>query len=217
MPLRHWFRVTTAVALLASTCAGSVGCSKPPADVPPQPSADVTPPPPPTPPKCEAISEKCDAKVETRAKVANSDLVFAPVAGWIYAQQSSATIAQSNELGAAVGLVGVDLDPKDPRKAAAAKDAGLNELLKQLGLGPLKAKVAWKHPEQTKQIGGFALHLWQVEKGGTRAQKKGDLLVVALEVSDAKALVGLGFVPDDDKTGADVSIMKAIESIGKAP
>jgi hypothetical protein len=40
---------------------------------------------------------------------------------------------------------------------------------------------------------------------------------VAGPVGDgAKGVIGIGFVPEDDKSQADVAIMKSIESLGKA-
>src|SRR5579864_6189885 len=92
------------------TLAALAGCAKPPP--PPPPPA---PPPPPPPPKCESLSERCAAKPDTRAKVTSSDLVFAPAGGWIYAQQSSATIAQASDAGPAIAFLGIDLDFKDAK------------------------------------------------------------------------------------------------------
>jgi hypothetical protein len=199
---------TLALALLV---AASVGCAKPP---PPEPPPEAPPPPPP-PPKCESFSEKCQSKPDTRAKITSSDLVFTPAPGWVYAQQSSSTLAQSSETGPGIAFLGIDFDAKDAKKELASKDAAVTELSKQLGLTPLKRKVSWKKPDDNKTIGGMKVQLWQLEEAGVRGLRKGPLLVVAATAADGKAVVGLGFVPDDDKTAADVAIMKSIESLGK--
>lgn len=197
--------------LLAMTvlAALAAGCPKPP---PPPPPVVAEPPPP---PKCESLAEKCEAKPDTKAKITNSGLVFTPAMGWIYAQQSSATVAQSADGGPAIAMVGIDVDPKDAKKDTAAKDAAMAELVKQLGLSPLKRKVSWKKPDDTKAIGAWKIGLWQLEEAGVRGTKKGPLLVVAGPVGDGRGVIGVGFVPDDDKSQADVAIMKSVESLGK--
>ena len=73
----------------------------------------------------------------------------------------------------------------------------------------------WKKPDDTKTIGPLKLGLWQLDEAGVRGAKKGPLLVVAGPTSDSKGVVGVGFVPDDDKSSADMAIMKSIESLGK--
>lgn len=195
------------MTMLAALAAG---CPKPPPP-PPPPTANTPPPP----PKCESLGEKCAAKSDTKAKITNSGLVFTPAAGWVYAQQSSATIAQSSETGPAIAMVGIDVDAKDSKKDHAAKDAAMAELVKQLGLGPLKRKVNWRKPDDTKTIGSMKIGLWQLEEAGIRGTKRGPLLVVAGPVGDGRGVLGVGFVPDDDKSQADVAIMKSLESLGK--
>lgn len=200
------------ILALTALAAFAAGCPKPPPPEPP--SAPAEPPPP---PKCESLGEKCEAKPDTRAKVTNSSLSFTPALSWVYAQQSSATIAQASEVGPAIALVGVEIDPKDAKRDQMAKDAALMELMKQLGLGPLKRKVSWKKPDDTKVIGAMKIGLWQLEEAGMRGTKKGPLLVVAGPTGEGtRGVVGVGFVPEDDKSQADVAIMKSIESLGKA-
>jgi hypothetical protein len=202
--------VMTALALCAA------GCPKPPPP-PPQPEPEVRPPPAP-PPKCESLSEKCSAAADTKARITNSGLVFAPPPGWTYAQLSSATLAQASDSGPALAFLGVDLDPKDAKKELAAREATLTELVKQIGLAPLKRKVNWKKPDDPKKaVGSYKADFWQFEEGGVRGQKKGPLLIVVIPVAEGKGVMGVGFVPDDDKTSADAAILKAIESLGKAP
>jgi len=197
----------TMLALLAA------GCPKPPP--PPPPPQPVEAPPPP--PKCESLGEKCAAKASTKAKITSSDLVFTPATGWFYAQQSSATISQSSETGPGLALMGYEGDAKDHKKEFAARDAAMAELIKQLGLTPLKRKVNWKKPDDTKTIGAMKLGLWQLEEAGQRGAKKGPLLLLAGPIGEGnKGVIGVGFVPEDDKSQADIAIMKSVESLGKA-
>src|SRR5262245_61777767 len=93
---------------------------KPP---PPPPAVTAEPAPPPPPPKCEAMNEKCEAKADTRAKIPNTDVVFTPATGWIYAQQSSATLSQAPDGGPGIAFLGFDFDAKDAKKEIATKDA----------------------------------------------------------------------------------------------
>jgi hypothetical protein len=188
----------------------AAGCPKPPEPPPPPPVVEAPPP-----PKCESLGEKCAARADTRAKITSSEAEFSPAETWIYAQQSSATIAQTDDGGPAIAFLGVEVDPKDAKKDAGYKDAALAELAKQIGLSPLKRKVNWRKPDETKTIGALKLGLWQLDEAGVRGAKKGPLLVVAGPTSDTKGVVGVGFVPDDDKSQADQAIMKSIESIGK--
>jgi hypothetical protein len=202
------------ILALTMLAVAAAGCPKPP---PPPPPPQAEPEPPPPPPKCESLGEKCEAKPDTKAKITSSSLVFTPAAGWFYAMQSSATIAQASETGPGIAMMGYEGDPKDHKKDAAARDAAMAELVKQLGLAPLKRKVSWKKPDDTKAVGTLKLGLWQLEEAGQRGTKKGPLLVVAGPTGDGnKGVIGIGFVPDDDKSQADVAIMKSIESIGKA-
>lgn len=190
----------------------AAGCPKPPPVVPPpDPAAE-----PPPPPKCESVSEKCQAKPTTAAKITGVSLAFTPALGWIYAQMSSATIAQASETGPAIAFMGFDGDPKDAKKDAAARDTALGELAKQLGLAPLKRKVNWKKPDEAKTIGTMKIGLWQLEEA-QRGPRKGPLLLVVGATGDGtKELIGVGFVPDTDNTQADAAIMRSIESLRKA-
>lgn len=198
---------------MAALALAAAGCPKPP---PPPPQPEPAPAPPP-PPKCESLGEKCTSKAETKAKITNSGLVFAPATGWIYATQSSCTIAQAPDAGSAIAFLGIDVDPKDAKKEVAAKDAALAELVKQVGLPPLKRKVAWKKSDDKKAIGTFKVDFWQFDEAGPKAGKKASILVVSVPTAEGKDVIGIGFVPDDDKSGADAAIMKSIESVGKAP
>src|SRR5689334_3464858 len=100
---------TVTLAALTTLAALSAGCPKPPPPPPPPEPVAATPPP----PKCESFSEKCIAAGDTRAKITNTALVFTPASGWVYAQQSSATVAQSSDSGPVIAFLGIDVDVKD--------------------------------------------------------------------------------------------------------
>jgi hypothetical protein len=197
---------------LPALVALSAGCKPPPPPPPPAPTAEPAPPPP---PKCEALSEKCEAKADTKAKVPNAAAAFNPTTGWVYAQLSSATIAQSGEQGPAIAFLGFEFPAKDAKKEAATRDATLSEVLKQLGMSPLKQKILWKTPEETEKINGFDVGLWQI-KAGQRGTKKGSGVIAAAHVGEGKGVIAVGFVPDDDTSHAEEAIMKAIRSLEKA-
>ncbi len=204
-PLRS---LAAALVLLAA-------CSPKPPE--PPPVAPVEAPPPPPPPKCEALSEQCKAAADTHAKITNSDLSFVPAPGWTYAMLSSATIAQLSPTGPTLAFVGYTSDPKDAKKDLAAREAAVGELVKQLGLTALKRKIPWKKaPDATKQLKDFKLGLWQLDEAGLRDKNKGPLIVVEGTYAPGKAVVGVGFVPDDDKSSADTAILNSVESITKA-
>jgi hypothetical protein len=128
------------------------------------------------------------------------------------------TIAQTSDSGSALAVTGVEVDSKDAKKDASFKDAGLTELAKQLGLTALKLKLNWKRPDEPKAVGDMKLGLYysQLKGVGQRGAKKGRLLVIAGPTTGNQGLVGLGFVPDDDKSDADEAIMKSIESLERA-
>lgn len=203
--------------LLPLALALTVGCGpkpQPPPETPPEPVAEVAPPPKPPPPKCEALDEKCAAKDNTHAKIARSDLVFTPPSGWTYAQMSGATVAEQAD--ATVAIAGYDSD-KDAKKDAANRDAAFADLLKQIGIENPgnKKKVNWKKADTAHPVGDFKLDLWEV-KDWARGSKKGPLVVVAGPTTEGKGIIIIGFVPTDDKSGADDAILKAIDSLGTA-
>ncbi len=203
---------TATLLALSALSALSAGCPPPPPPPPPPAPVAVAP----LPPKCESFSEKCVAGADTRAKITNTALVFTPATSWVYAQQSSATVAQASDSGPVIVFLGIDVDVKDLKKQTATKDAAIVELCKQAGLSPLKRKVTWAKPDDKKSLGVISLDLWQLDEAGVRGPKKGPLLVVAGVTPSGKGIVGLGFVPDDDKSASDAAIMKSIESIGIA-
>lgn len=203
-------------AAFVAAFALALGCgSKPPPKPVEPPAPTVEPEVKPPPPKCEKLDEHCDAKADTRARVAHAELYVTPVVGWVYAQGDGAMVAQSSDSGPVMAFVGYDED-KDPKKDAAVRDAALVELLKAIGVEnkPPK-KVPWKVPNSAKGTGDLKLDLWEIPAGYARGSKKGTVVVVAGSISDGKGALGVSFAPNDDKS-ADDAIMKSFESLGKA-
>jgi hypothetical protein len=208
-------RPLTPLALLAAA-AVALGCGSKPPPKPVEPTASTTeaaakPPP----PKCEKLDEHCDAKADTRARVAKADLSVTPVAGWIFAQGEAATVAQASDSGPAMAFSGY-AEEKDAKKDAAARDAAVAELFKAIGVESKPAKkVPWKAPNAPKAIGDLKLDLWEITSGYARGTKKGTVVVVAGSIGDGKGVLGVSFAPADDKS-ADDAISKSFESLGKA-
>ena len=208
-------RPFTSITLLAASVL-ALGCGSKPPPKPVEPIAETpAAPAKPPPPKCEKLDEHCDAKADTRAKVAHAELYVTPVAGWVFAQDEAATIAQSSDSGSVMAFVGYDED-KDAKKDAAARDAAVAELFKAAGVEnkPLK-KIPWKQPKAAKAIGDLKLDVWEIEAGYARGAKKGTVVVVAGPIGEGKGVLGVSFAPADDKS-ADDAIIKSFESLGKA-
>jgi hypothetical protein len=224
-------RLVATFALLAL----AVGCGSkppPPPEPAPEPPPAPKPEPPPSPPKCETPSENCKATADTHARIAGTTYVFTPVAGWVYAQLSNVTIAQINAENSPAMVIAAYAADKDAKKELAQRDTAFADLSKEIGLTPPKAKANWKTPtckcvgkacagsggdlcKAMKPVSDLKANVWQLD-GGVRGGKKGPLLVVQAPLTEGRALLGIAFVPDDDASGADQSILKSIESIGPA-
>lgn len=213
--IRMSLRPLTPLALLAAA-AFALGCGSKPPPKPVEPIATTAEPEAkPPPPKCEKLDEHCDAKADTRAKVARAELYVTPVAGWVYAQGDAAMVAQASDTGPVMAFAGYDED-KDPKKDAAARDAGVAELFKAIGVENKPAKkIPWKTPKAAKAIGDLKLDVWEFEGGYARGAAKGTVVVVAGSIGDGKGALGVSFAPTDDKS-ADDAIIKSFESLGKA-
>lgn len=191
-------------------------CASKPPPAPPKPAPEPPPvkvePPPPPPPKCEAIDEHCSATDGAKARIVDSGLRFEPPVGWEYAQQHDATLA--NLGGASLAVTTHDVgDPKDLRKQLVIRLAAFDNLLKIMGVKPPAARYFWmKTPDMVKKIGDLKVTLWQLD-GASREKTKGPLLVFVAPLPANKALIGVAYVPDDDKSGADQAILKSIDSL----
>ena len=87
------------------------GCGAPPPAPPPTPKPQPPPEPEPEEPKCEAIRDACKATSSTRVPVPDTDYVFTPPEGWIYAKLEEAAVAQVGDEGPV--LVLTSFVPKD--------------------------------------------------------------------------------------------------------
>lgn len=213
--MRWSFRAVVFGAALIAAC----GSKKPKVEPPPEPEPEpVAPPPKPPPPpkKCESMDEDCVADAKTKARVARSAFVFTPVTGWKYAQLDAVTVVEPFEIGAASAFTVFDVDPK---KDKDSRDSALTDVAKSLSLTlPKPLRLNWKKPDpkSNKTIGDLKASAWQIEDV-KRGDKKGSLLIVSAPVEASKALLAIGFVPSEDKSGADEAIMTSIDSISPAP
>jgi hypothetical protein len=191
----------------------SVGCGSPPPPVEPEPKVEPTaePPPPPA-PKCESLDDECKAKIGTAAKIAGSNYVFEPPKGWIYARLDKGTVAQMDAKGSVMALAGYEPDAKAPA-ARQQRDAKLAELAELVGVQlPMPKALALK-PNQEETKGAVKRLKWQRDQA-KRSDATGALLVLAREES-GRVVLGVGFVPDSDSSGADVAIEHALDTIEK--
>ena len=204
----------TAAYLFAATLLGCVACAHkapPPAPPPPPPAADPAPPPPPPAPKCEALTEACVAVAHVKATIQKSDWTIEPPSGWTYAQQADVTVALLGE--ASFGIV---VYATDPKKATADWEKQVAEVSAKLEVTAKKKITQPKKSAGMKPVGSLKVNLYQFD-GATHGSRKGPLLVFSADLPDGKALLGVGFVPEDDTSKADEGILKAIESIASSP
>lgn len=201
-------RRTLILALAFATSMAACGPKKQPVKEPePEVTSEPEPPKPP-PPKCEKLEEKCESKGGKKAKIAGSLLVFEPVMGWTYAQMEKLTIAQIGDEDACQGVVGHEVP--DPKKVDAARQTALEGLAAELKLTLPKTKVTWKNGEKY-DAGKVPQLRWSLEKV-VRGAKKGDLLIIATQPNDGKAVLGVAFVPSDDDKSAE-KILKSFDTI----
>ena len=208
-------RITSSSALLLVLGSLAASCAKtpqvPPVATPVAPTVPLVTAPP---ARCEVIGEACVAKGDTRARIAQTSLDFAPVGGWRYAQGLLVTLAQLSSEGAGVALSAHVPDAKDARKNAASRDATLSVLTAQLGLAAMPTKLNWAKADMQRSAGDLKLKLWGAR--GKRAGADGSVLVITAPVSATQVLVGLAFVPDSDTSGAEQSILTSLDSIRPA-
>lgn len=214
MARKFWF----CAALASLTFVLGCGAKKPPKlpDPVPEPEVETVKraPPPPKKKKCESFDEACKALAGTKARVPQGLFTLEPPMGWLYAQLEGATVAKLPGAGPCVAVAA--FDSSDTKAELKNREAALEAVAKEAGLTLPKQKVVWKRPADKKDVHGLKVRLWQVE-GAMRSEKKGPLLVFEAVSSDGKTtLVGVGFVPSDEATGADEAIMQSIESIEAA-
>jgi len=198
---------------LVAAALGGAACGSPPPPEPPKLAPKPKPKPkPPPPPKCESLDEGCRAETETQAMIATSSYAFHPPDTWTYAQQARATVAQVDDTGPVLALT--VFTPEDDKKVVEKQQTdALERLAEAVGITLPKKAVAFGRPEQKEEVAGLAMRYWQREKA-ERAEGAGSLLVLTAELED-RTLLGLGYVPDDDKSEADRHIFEALQSIKK--
>jgi hypothetical protein len=148
-----------------------------------------------------------------KATIVKTDWTIEPPSGWTYAQQQDATIAILGEASFAVVVYA-----PEPKKETASWEKQATEVAGKLevAMATKKKLTMPKKPAIVKPVGTLKVNLYQFD-GATHATRKGPLLVFSTELPDGKALLGAGFVPEDDTSKADEAILKAIESIALVP
>ena len=220
MSSKSLFRTLVAALPLVLLSAALPGCPEPPPPVEPKP--EPPPPPPPKPkPKCKTLEEACAAKATTGAKIPGTSFVFAPPAGWIYAQGEDGTITQMDDTGPVMLVASVETT-SDADQARKRREEKLEALLALAGVTPPGGKNPTLKPvPKPEAIEGTELKglYWQFPLPGQtatakRADKGGDLFVFVVPVAEQE-IIGLGYVPKTDETQADVAIMQSLGSIEK--
>jgi hypothetical protein len=192
------------LALLAFACKKA-----PPPAPPPTPSAEpvvVEPPPPPK--ACDKIEDACVATDTTRARIGASSLAFTPPVGWKWARYEDAAVARADDASMAITIAA--------KHTALALFTSFDLLVTRMELTPLNKKPQWWLKQgEAQTVGTLKFSMWEVS-GGARGTKSGPLLIFTAMLPDRTELLGIGFVPADDKTNASEAILKAVSSIGAA-
>lgn len=166
------------------------------------------------PPTCEDFADGCLGNRDRRARIARTFATFAPMQDWFYAQGEDATVAQSGNGASWFIATGYDhrSAARDTRQEIAIRESELDRLSRDSKVTLSKKKVSWKEPDDTKDVAGLRVGLWEVE-GASRNGVEGSLLVFTASLSDDDAVLGLAFVPADDSSGAASLILSAIDTI----
>ena len=100
--------------------------------------------------------------------------------------------------------------------AESNREGAFFALINLLGVSPPKHKVAWSKPMKKARVGALEVSFYQADDV-TKGLKKGPVLLFGAELPDKRWLLGLGFVPDDDRSDADKAILASIEAIVPTP
>jgi hypothetical protein len=146
------------------------------------------------------------------ARIRHSGYSVAVPSGWAYAQQEDATVIAHDESIVAMTTFG---GWPDPKMVEINRQHAFEALVNLLGVSPPRNPVAWAHPSAKRKT-ALEVSLWQADNV-TKGMKKGPVLVFGGELPDHSWILGAGFVPDDDHTDADKTIVGAIESMAPAP
>jgi hypothetical protein len=208
---KSWLSRTLAAFALVS----AIGCRPTPPPPPPQPDPEPEPTAAPKKKPCVAMSEECVASADTQAKIASSDFVFIPPAGWTFAQESGQTLAKAKDQPMAMAVTGVEL-PKSPAEQTKARDAVLPALAESIGL-KLPAKGVktwtpnWSTPVDKPKYGSAQYAIWQ-NTDAKYGDKPGVLLVFTTTDSAGKEILGIAVCPSDDKSTSIIT--KSLETFG---
>ncbi|MBW2525141.1 MAG: hypothetical protein JRI23_13240 [Deltaproteobacteria bacterium] len=201
-----------AICVLAGALVGPA-CGSPPPPEPPKPAPKPKPKPkPPPPPKCESLEEGCKADAETRATISTSDFRIQPPESWIYAQQDRALVTQVDDGGPVLALT-VFTPESDKKALAKQRTEALNALAEVVEITLPKKPISFDRPDQKDEVAGLKMQYWQREQAA-RGEGSGSLLVLMADL-DGRAMLGMGYVPDDDKSEADRLIFEALQTVKK--
>ena len=188
---------------------GLVACGEtPPPPPPPQPTAVPEPEPPP-PPKCEAIKEGCKADKDTTAPVPETDYVFSPPKGWVYAKLEEATVTQKGDEGAVLVFLSVV-----PEKNKKKRDTQMNELRTSFSELVLIDKPGSTRPTKTDKGKLAGLDIEFKEYSDAKRGKDDGFVLTVTAPADDREIFGLAFAPVGDTPGTE-AIKGAIASLKK--
>ncbi len=165
-------------------------------------------------PKCEDMTEGCQATADTQAKIAGVELVFIPPEGWVYAQGSELTLTSAKESGGILAMASF-LPEGDEAKAREAAYQKLVEKLEITVPEKFKKKYVpnWKKEDDKRKSGEVELRLWQAEDA-KRSGEGGYLLVLlADEPGGKRKILGVAFAPKTDDKAVE-AISKSLETLG---
>jgi hypothetical protein len=204
------------IAFLGVAAVCLTGCHHPPPPAPPPPPPPppvvvAPPPPPPAPAKCEALSEGCTGRAVARIRSLGWSLTVPD--GWAYAQEEDATVVTRGEAIMAITTFG---GWPDPKLSETYRLQALERLIYLLGVSPPRNPVAWVRPVQKRRGTNLEMSLWQADNV-TKGMRKGPVLVFGAELPDHRWILGAAFVPDDDNTDADKTIVGAVDTIAPSP
>lgn len=184
------------------------GCGAPPPAPPPTPKPQPPPEPEPEEPKCEAIRDACKATSSTRVPVPDTDYVFTPPEGWIYAKLEEAAVAQVGDEGPV--LVLTSFVPKD--KNTSRERTELAKSFAELVLIEPPRGLALFRAQQKQELAGLKMQFWE-KPNAKRGGDTGALLVISADLED-RQLFGVGFAPKQDEDGTG-EILRAIQSLDR--
>jgi hypothetical protein len=103
------------------------------------------------------------------------------------------------------------------RTGARSRDHALRELASEIAIDLPPAKAALpKRPQKRQALGALTLSLYQIETA-QRGGQHGVLVVFTTDLPSDAAILGIAFVGDGDRSGAEKAIARAIDSLEPPP